>query len=89
VGIGIDSGEVILGMIGSEKRADYTVIGDHVNNTARLCGIARPGTIFISDSVRDKVATRAGFSESFLTQVKGKQHEQRVHVLQTLQEGVA
>jgi adenylate cyclase len=87
VGIGIDSGEVILGMIGSDKRADYTVIGDHVNNTARLCSIARPNTILVSESVHDKVNAHAIFGDMFLAHVKGKQKEQQVYVLQGLTEG--
>ncbi len=55
VGIGIATGEVILGSIGSEDRLDFTVIGSHVNLCARLCSLARPGETLISEATYLKV----------------------------------
>ncbi|MBN1558678.1 HAMP domain-containing protein [candidate division KSB1 bacterium] len=45
VGIGINVGPAVLGNMGSKNRMDYTVIGDVVNLSARLCSIAKPGQI--------------------------------------------
>jgi len=57
VSIGINSGEMISGNIGSEKlrRLDYTVIGDVVNTAQRLQGAAKAGQILISEPAFEKV----------------------------------
>ena len=56
MGIGINTGEMVVGNIGAKERVDYTVIGHHVNLAARLCAQARASEILISAYTRDQLS---------------------------------
>lgn len=58
VGVGVNYGPAVVGNMGSERRMDYTAIGDTVNTSARLEANAPGGTVYVSRSVVDAVEGR-------------------------------
>ena len=79
MGIGINSGEAIVGNIGSEKRMEYTVIGDMVNVAQRLQSRAQPGEVLISATTLSHVASQVTVYDTVKERVKGRRRPVLAH----------
>ena len=82
VGIGINSGDAVVGNVGSEKRLEYTAIGDNVNLAARLQAIAQGGQILISESTYQAIKSQASVKKLPPVNVKGKAQQVQIYELQ-------
>ncbi len=73
VGIGIHTGALVAGYIGSSKALSYTVIGDTANTSARLCGIASAGQVIVSETTLSRLKNRFEYEELQPANLKGKE----------------
>jgi class 3 adenylate cyclase len=72
IGIGMNSGPLVAGNLGSSRRMDYSIIGDTVNLAARLEGLARPDEIIITGTTRSMIGDKFKLEERPPANVKGK-----------------
>jgi adenylate cyclase len=72
IGIGVNTGDVVSGNMGSPQKMDYTVIGDNVNLAARLEANAPGGRIYVSESTFLETRDRIEYNECEPIMVKGK-----------------
>ena len=72
IGVGVNTGEVTAGYMGSEKQLSYTVIGDNVNLAARVMSVAKPMQMFITRSTYERVQEYFLIEQRESIMVKGK-----------------
>ncbi|HUX14150.1 MAG TPA: adenylate/guanylate cyclase domain-containing protein [Spirochaetia bacterium] len=82
VGIGLHTGALVAGNLGSIQRMNYSIIGDTVNVAARLEGVAKGGEVIITENTRDLIGD--GFKLKELEPVKVKGKTQPIHIFSVL-----
>jgi len=89
VGMGVNTGDVVMGNLGSSSRMNYTVIGDNVNLAARLYNVAKAGEIIISDYTYQEVKDLVVATPMEPVLVKGKKDPISIYNITDIKEGVA
>jgi adenylate cyclase len=79
MGIGIHTGSVIVGNIGSERRTKYTAVGANVNLAGRIESFSTGGQVLISDAVRERVQAPLRIDAQFQVEPKGAAEQVRLH----------
>ncbi|MCL1813492.1 MAG: PAS domain-containing protein [Treponema sp.] len=79
VGIGVNTGPLVAGNLGSVKRMEYSVIGDTVNLAARLESVSGAGEVIVSHSTYEHIADKFNFEERPPVQVKGKEKPIKIY----------
>ena len=84
MGIGLNTGEAVVGNIGSEQRAKYAVVGSAVNVAARVEGATVGGQVFITEATHGQIAQLAEVAEPILLEAKGLSEPLKLYELRSL-----
>jgi adenylate cyclase len=79
IGIGIHTGPLVAGYVGSSKALSYTVIGSTANTSARLCGIALSGQVIVTEATMSRLVNRFEVEELPPAHLKGIDKPMRIY----------
>jgi adenylate cyclase len=85
-GVGLATGDAVVGTIGTLELMNYTAIGDVVNLASRLQSEARPGEVLLADSTYRQVAERVNVDELGPIHVKGRAAAVKVYKLRSIRD---
>src|SRR5256886_6767552 len=89
VRVGINTGPVVVGMVGTESASEYTAMGDAVNVAARMQALARPGTVLVTGATHRFVAALVESIDVGSLELKGKANAVPAHEVIGLKEGAS
>jgi class 3 adenylate cyclase len=89
VRVGINTGPVVVGLVGTEKAHEYTAMGDTVNVAARMQGAARAGSVLVTSTTYRFVAPLVEASDVGMLELKGKADAVRAYEISAIRRGAS
>lgn len=77
--VGLNSGPVAAGNVGTERYLQYATIGETTNVAARICGVAGPGEVLLSESTRARLRSHVDLEAMRPSRVKGVEVALNLH----------
>lgn len=84
MGIGIHTGEVVVGNIGTETRAKYGIVGSNVNLTDRIQSTASAGKVVISQQTYDAISDKTTVAHTFKVCLKGVEDQKQLYEVESV-----
>ena len=87
VRVGVNTGPVVVGIVGTDTAHEYTAMGDTVNVAARMQGSARPGSVLVTEATYRFIAPLVDSVDVGMLELKGKTDAVHAHEITALKRG--